>query len=78
LTSFGGRKNPAADKWHLNRFTFYLHYLAQFPRPAFERSPLVRDEIVDKILAAANSDGSIGDNALERPWQYAHCSMGIA
>ncbi|HWS53439.1 MAG TPA: hypothetical protein VN228_04910 [Pyrinomonadaceae bacterium] len=52
------------DKWHLNPFTFYYVVARNFHAgvAAFES---VREEVVGRIVAAANEDGRIGENALE-------------
>ncbi len=66
------QEESCCDKWHLNRFTFYYTISRNF-HAGIRAFAVVRDEIVDKILAAANSDGSIGDNALETA--LAICSL---
>lgn len=56
------QEEACCDKWHLNRFTFYYTLSRNFHSGVLEFS-IVRDEIVGKIIATANEDGSIGENA---------------
>ena len=57
-------REDSCDKWHLNRFTFY-YVLARNYHAGISAFASVKDEVVRRILSAANSDGSIGDNVLE-------------
>lgn len=52
------------DKWHLNRFTFYYAVARNFDAGISGFAP-AREETVNRILKAANADGSIGSNELE-------------
>ncbi len=52
------------DKWHLNRFTLY-YTISRNYHSGVQQLASVREEIIARITAAANTDGSIGDNALE-------------
>jgi hypothetical protein len=55
------REEACCDKWHLNRFTFYYAISRNF-HSGVRAFSIVRDEVVDRIISAANDDGSIGDN----------------
>jgi hypothetical protein len=57
-------EEDVCDKWHLNSFTFYYVVSRNFHAgvSAFES---IREEVVGRIVRAANADGSIGANALE-------------
>lgn len=57
-------EEACCDKWHLNPFTFYYTLSRNF-YSGMQAFAIVRDEVVGKIRAAANADGSIGDNALD-------------
>jgi hypothetical protein len=57
-------EEACCDKWHLNRFTFY-YALSRNLLSGVQSLAILRDEIVERIVAAANLDGSIGANALE-------------
>lgn len=52
------------DKWHLNRFTFYYVVSRNF-HAGVSALESAREEVVGRIVGAANPDGSIGANALE-------------
>ena len=58
------RTEECCDKWHLNRFTFYYVVSRNF-YAGMKAFAVIRDEIIARIVAAANADGSIGANALE-------------
>ncbi len=57
-------EEACCDKWHLNRFTLYYAISRNFDA-GVQSFTVVRDGIIDKISAAANDDGSIGNDALE-------------
>jgi hypothetical protein len=52
-----------ADKWHLNRFTFYYAVARTFQAGARALGGM-RDDIVQRIVAHARADGAIGDTEL--------------
>jgi hypothetical protein len=52
------------DKWHLNRFTFY-YVLARNFDAGVTALGAVREEVVGRVVGAAQADGRIGENALE-------------
>jgi hypothetical protein len=54
----------SCDRWHLNPFTF--HYMvARCFAAGVESLRQVRDEAIERIVAWANSDGSIGTSVLD-------------
>ena len=58
------RDEARCDKWHLNPFTF--HYMvARCFAAGVESLRQVRDEAIERIVAAANADGSIGTSVLD-------------
>ena len=52
------------DKWHLNRFTFHYVVSRNYEAGVAALGD-IREEAVARLVAAANPDGSFGENALE-------------
>ena len=57
-------REDCCDKWHLNRFTFY-YALSRNYFAGVKTFEIVRETVINRILSAAQSDGTIGDNSLE-------------
>lgn len=57
-------REGCCDKWHLNRFTFY-YVTARNYFAGVTALMEIRDQVIDRIQAAANEDGSIGSNILD-------------
>lgn len=57
-------KEDCCDKWHLNRFTFYYVVSRNF-HAGISAFASVREEIIGRIVGAANPDASIGSNVLD-------------
>ena len=58
------RKETCCDKWHLNGYTFYYTVSRNF-FAGTQAFAVVRDELIERIVAGANDDGSIGATVLE-------------
>jgi hypothetical protein len=58
------QEEGCCDKWHLNRFTFYYTVSRNF-HAGVQAFAAGRDEVVNRIIKAAQDDGSIGANVLE-------------
>ena len=52
------------DKWHLNPFTFY-YTVARCLDAGVQALAVIRDDMIARIVAAAKSDGAIGDSVLD-------------